>query len=162
MPPLTDTLIAHYHEVVDFLSLRTGSRDAAQDCAQDTYLKLARAQPEAAVGNFKSYVFRVAANIATDWHRQRGRERSLLAGYERNRIATDAPDTAELVALRQTIARLEGVILAQPRRTREIFLLHKFDGLSYREIARRFELSVSAVEKHMMRVLLACRTVMQE
>ena len=41
MSSLTDVFLRHYREVLGFLSLRTGSRDVAQDCAQDTWIKLA-------------------------------------------------------------------------------------------------------------------------
>ena len=41
---LAETVVAHYRELVDFLSRRTGSRDAAQDCAQETWVKLARSR----------------------------------------------------------------------------------------------------------------------
>jgi len=47
-------------------------------------------------------------------------------------------------------------LLAQPRRSLDVFVLHRHDGLTYRAIAERFAISVSAVEKHMMRILLAC------
>ncbi|WZB73105.1 sigma factor-like helix-turn-helix DNA-binding protein [Achromobacter xylosoxidans] len=34
--------------------------------------------------------------------------------------------------------------------------MHRHDGLTYRAIAERYAITVSAVEKHMMRILLAC------
>lgn len=37
-----------------------------------------------------------------------------------------------------------------PPRTRAVFLLHRFDGFKYREIAKRLGISSSSVEKHMM------------
>lgn len=37
-----------------------------------------------------------------------------------------------------------------PERTRTVFLLHRYEGLKYREIADRFGISVSSVEKHMI------------
>jgi RNA polymerase sigma-70 factor (ECF subfamily) len=38
-----------------------------------------------------------------------------------------------------------------PARTRDVFVLRRLEGLPYNEIAKRLGLSVSAVEKHMLR-----------
>ncbi|WP_459668682.1 sigma factor-like helix-turn-helix DNA-binding protein [Achromobacter xylosoxidans] len=37
-----------------------------------------------------------------------------------------------------------------------MFVLHRHEWLTYRAIAERLAIAVSAVEKHMMRILLAC------
>ena len=158
--PLAQTLIVHYKEVVDFLSLRTGCRDVARDCAQDAWLRLSGARPASAPVNLKAYVFRVAANIAMDWHRQRRREESALAQYGTLHGDASAPDTFDTVAAAATLRRLEQALLAQPVRSIEVFVAHKLDGHSYAETARLLGISVSAVEKHMMRILLACQAVL--
>lgn len=157
---LPQTLVAHYSEIVDFLSLRTGSRETARDCAQDTWLRLNTTRPSLPPANFKAYVFRVAANIAMDWHRQRRREEAALEQYGALHGDAAAPDTFDTVAAADTIRRLEQALLAQPTRSIEVFVAHKLDGLSYAETAHLLGISVSAVEKHMMRVLLACQTVL--
>ncbi|OZI44622.1 RNA polymerase subunit sigma-70 [Bordetella genomosp. 5] len=161
MPVLTDAFLHHYRELLSFLSLRTGSRDTAQDCAQDTWIKLSesgdRAQPE----NQRAYVFRVAANIATDWHRRLARERQANERYASGLTGQTEADTLDVAAARQTLRRLQAVLLAQPARSLEIFVLHRHEGLTYRAIAEHCRVSVSAVEKHMMRVLLACDAALQ-
>ncbi|MNR14713.1 RNA polymerase sigma factor [compost metagenome] len=65
-------------------------------------------------------------------------------------------DTLDVAAANQTLRRLETALLAPPRRSLDVFVLHRHEGLTYRAIAERFAISVSAVEKHMMRILLAC------
>ena len=45
-----------------------------------------------------------------------------------------------------------------PERTRHIFLLNRIHGKSYSEIASLLDISSSAVEKHMMRALQACKS----
>lgn len=157
---LSQILVAHYPEIVDFLSLRTGSRDTARDCAQDAWLRLSAARPATPPANLKAYVFRVAANIAMDWHRQRRREEAALGQYGALYGDATAPDTFDTVAAADTIRRLEQALLAQPSRSIEVFVAHKLDGLSHAETARLLGISVSAVEKHMMRILLACQAVL--
>ncbi|QKH38113.1 sigma-70 family RNA polymerase sigma factor [Achromobacter pestifer] len=156
MSTLTDVFLRHYREVLGFLSLRTGSRDVAQDCAQDTWIKLAEFKDRTRPDNDRAYVFRVAANIATDWHRRRSRELTATADYAASHPSLYEPDTLDVAAARQMLCRLETALLAQPRRSLDVFVLHRHEGLSYRAIAERFAISISAVEKHMMRILLAC------
>lgn len=156
MSSLTDVFLRHYREVLGFLSMRTGSRDEAQDCAQDTWIKLAEFKDRTRPDNDRAYVFRVAANIATDWHRRRSRELSATADYAAALPAAHEADTLDVAAARSGWRRLETVLLAQPRRSLDVFVLHRHEGLTYRAIAERYAISVSAVEKHMMRILLAC------
>nr|WP_315845590.1 RNA polymerase sigma factor [uncultured Achromobacter sp.] len=156
MSTLSDVFLRHYRELLGFLSMRTGSRDVAQDCAQDTWIKLAEFNDRTRPDNDRAYVFRVAANIATDWHRRRTRELSATADYAAALPVAHAADTFDVASAHQTLRRLESALLAQPRRSLDVFVLHRHEGLTYRDIAERFAISVSAVEKHMMRILLAC------
>ncbi|CAB3628812.1 MAG: RNA polymerase sigma factor [Achromobacter pulmonis] len=156
MSSLTNVFLRHYREVLGFLSLRTGSRDVAQDCAQDTWIKLAEFRDKTLPDNERAYVFRVAANIATDWHRRRGREITALADYAAAQPPAFEADTLDVASANQLLHRLEAALLRQPRRSLDVFVLHRHEGLTYRAIAERLAISVSAVEKHMMRILLAC------
>lgn len=161
---LADAVVAHYRELVDFLSRRTGSRESAQDCAQETWIRLAAARTlKAPVDNLRAYVFQVAANLAIDFQRHHAAEQRKQALYAQSRLPDAAvPDTMDVAALRQTIARLEAAIMRQPLRTRQIFLMHKIDGDSYADIAGALSVSVKTVEKHMTRILLACRQAMAD
>ncbi len=89
-------------------------------------------------------------------HRRRGRELTLAADYAAAQPPAFEADTLEVASANQLLRRLETALLRQPRRSLDVFVLHRHEGLTYRAIAERFAISVSAVEKHMMRILLAC------
>ncbi|MGH8817012.1 MAG: sigma factor, partial [Achromobacter pestifer] len=55
MSTLTDVFLRHYRELLGFLSMRTGSRDVAQDCAQDTWIKLAEFNDRTRPDNDRAY-----------------------------------------------------------------------------------------------------------
>ena len=59
----------------------------------------------------------------------------------------DAEDVALLEA-RDMLRRIEAAIGELPDRTREIFMAHRFEDLTYPEIARSMGISVKTVEKH--------------
>jgi RNA polymerase sigma factor (sigma-70 family) len=51
--------------------------------------------------------------------------------------------------------RLERAMRKVPRATREVFLAHRLDDMSYSEIAERTGQSVRDVERHMTRAIIA-------
>jgi RNA polymerase sigma-70 factor (ECF subfamily) len=55
------------------------------------------------------------------------------------------------------IRRVEQAIARLPKRTREVFMMHRFDDLGYDRIAHRLGISEKAVEREMVRALLAIR-----
>ena len=57
------------------------------------------------------------------------------------------------MAGRQRLALLTRALSDLPDKTSAIFRLHKFEGLSYAEVAARLGISRSSVEKHMMDAL---------
>jgi hypothetical protein len=54
----------------------------------------------------------------------------------------------------ERLKRLEQAIAKLPRGTREIFLAHRIDALSYEQIAKRTGLPVRDVERHMAKAIL--------
>lgn len=66
-----------------------------------------------------------------------------------------AGDPHAALEARDHLRRIEAAIPSLPERTREIFLAHRFEGLTYAEIAERLEVSVKTVEKHISLALRA-------
>jgi RNA polymerase sigma-70 factor (ECF subfamily) len=55
----------------------------------------------------------------------------------------------------EVLRRLERAMRTVPRRTREVFLAHRLNDMSYAEIGQRTGLSVREVERHMVRAIIA-------
>jgi RNA polymerase sigma-70 factor (ECF subfamily) len=110
----------------------TGNASDAEDVLQTVFLRLAR-QPESALANPRSYLYRAAVNCALDLLRSRQAARSRpLEGADRDGarpVEKDAAEAAELRrALRQALARLSP-------RLAEVFVLRFVEGYDNREIA---------------------------
>lgn len=60
------------------------------------------------------------------------------------------------------IARIEWAIACLPKRTRDVFLMHRFDDLGYDRIAHRLGISEKAVEREMVRALCAIRKARED
>ena len=156
--PLAAALAKHYEEIKAFIRRKVGCADLAADVAQDAWVKLATATPAQPVDNPRAYLYRVASNMAVDSLRQtQSAQRRLSPDPIPETLAGDEPAADDAVLQRQRLALLRAAVNELPPRCREVFLLHRFAGLSHADIAARLGITVSMVEKHMRRALAHCR-----
>ena len=77
-------------------------------------------------------------------------------------VLIDATPTAEAMVLaRERVARLSVCLERLSEKTRDIFLSHRVDGMSYQQIAQRHQLSTSTVEKHIAKATLQVTSWME-
>lgn len=129
--------------LVAFLRRRFG-REQAEDLAQETFIRASGVHVE--LRNPRAFLAKIALNAARDVARREA-VRPVFAAEDLN--ASVGPGQAESLLLKQ-------VILAMPAREREVFLLSRFAGLTYAEIAHRCGVSVKSVEARMNRALAVC------
>ena len=142
------------------VSRRVGCRATAADLVQDLFLRFWR-RPLVQVEELSTYLLRSAGNIAIDHLRNEGVRGRLDQHWQCEPDAHGSEPQAALEAgndLRQVEAALRGL----PERTRHIFLLNRIHGRTYADIAKVMGVSQSAVEKHMMRALEACKASLRE
>ncbi|MDZ3995486.1 RNA polymerase sigma factor [Pseudomonas sp. Teo4] len=143
------------------VSRRIGCRATAADLVQELFLRFWR-RPEVKVEALDTYLLRCAGNLAIDHLRSEGsRERVAEASLPLDeQTSAQAPEQA--LEVEHDLQRIEAALRALPERTRQIFLLNRIHGCKYGEIAKAMQLSQSAVEKHMMRALEACKASVAE
>ncbi len=148
-------LVQHWErEVRAFLIHMLGSVEEAEDLTQDTFIKVFnQAGRYHGEGKFKSWLFRIAGNLA----RSRLRRRKILSWVSFNPDFHDRPDSQRNPAqdLEQNEQRrLVHQALAQlPHRQREALVLFRFQGLKYGEIAESMAITVPAVESLIQRAM---------
>ena len=154
---ILDSFAASYAELLRYLSRRFGSNVEADDVLQDTFLRIHSIAPETDIKNPRSYLFRMADNLATDHIRARqSLERRFLTGDDAD-STDERPSPERIVDYRQRLGRLEQAVAELPPRQRQVFLMHKFDGMSHSEIADELGITKSAVEKLIMKALAHLR-----
>lgn len=145
--------------LVRFLYRRMPNREDAEDVAQESFMRLARYRETQPDESWKPLLYRIASNTAIDWQRQA--QATAAAQHapleEVCDLASDAPALDARVEHMQELARIRELILGLPPRCREVYLLQRFEEMSYTQIARHLDISVKAVEKHMTRALVALR-----
>ncbi|WP_437882271.1 RNA polymerase sigma factor [Pseudomonas sp. LRF_L74] len=131
-------------------------RSTAADLMQELFIRFWRRR-DIQVDDLGPYMMRSARNLAVDHLRSQGsRQRSEAALLPEQWLGE--PSTPEAGAQGSSELRLvEAALRDLPERTRQIFLLNRVHGQTYGEIADAMDISASAVEKHMMRALDACK-----
>ncbi|PYE86501.1 sigma-70 family RNA polymerase sigma factor [Phyllobacterium leguminum] len=160
--PLLHMLTLHYADLVRHLTRKLGSAASARDVVQDTYLRLQHLPAETPVHSPRAYIFRVANNIAVDHLRSEASRARYFTSALAPDQALDEPPADSVIDYRQRLEILEKAVAELPDRCREVFLMHKFDGLSHMEIAGELGISRSMVEKHIMKALSHCRDRMAD
>lgn len=150
--------IARYREPLIRYFLRRGAPEAtAEDLAQDCFTRLFGLQSRDHIENIEAYLFQTASTVLADYveyvqKRQANKHVAFdLSFFET--AATEAPGQDRVLEAKEAISRLKVVLAELKPRTREIFLLNRLDGLSYTQIAVRYGMSNSGVEKQMMEAL---------
>lgn len=157
MTTFRDSLFAafadHQDSLKRFLMRRLGNAALAEDLTQETWLRAATAAT-VAVDNPKSYLFRVAANLAND-HLRRARHGLEVQGQEdlTSLYADQRPSPERQAADRSELQHLLRAVDALSPRAREVFILAKVHELSHAEIAARLGISRNTVMVHMATAL---------
>lgn len=154
---MTQLLAESYKDLVRHVARRFGGLSDAEDVIQDTYFRLQKIPPETDIRNPRSYLFRIADNVAVDHLRSRQARNGRLTVEVPLELPSDEASIERTVDYRQRLKALERAVAELPPRQREVFLMHKFDGLSHSEIAVELGITRSAVEKLIMKSLASLR-----
>jgi len=153
-PPLTQAFLEHEQDLFRFLTRRLKCTFTARELTHDIFLKIKGQDATVDVRNGKAYLFRMAANLATDHMRVEHRRGEILA--EAHTLLWDRVerrDPERLLIARQEIARLEHALTELPPLSRKIFHLNRFGLQTQRAIAKELGVSIATVEAHIRKVL---------
>lgn len=129
----------------------SGRPQDANDYLNDAYVKMSEYEGQP-VRNFEAFMVRIAVNLARDEHRRN--RRHISADEDLTAIADAGPLPDEIVDARQQLKAVRAALSKLHPRTRQILLMHRVEGLRYRDIAERIGISESAVEKHVAKAAL--------
>ena len=132
----------------------------ADDLVQEAWVRLACYEREQPVDKPEAFLMRAALNLSIDTHRARVTRGEEVLLDEVVLVDTSPGVEATLLG-RERVARLSVCLRRLTDKTREIFLSHRVDGLTYQEIAQRHELSISTVEKHVAKATLQVTSWME-
>lgn len=147
-------LAARYREpLIRWFARRGVPDDSVEDLAHEVFARLAQGRMKG-VANPDAYLFTTASSVMIDRSRRdRVRCRDQHDSIEGVEIRSDAPSPARVFEGKETLTRLSAILDELPERTREIFLLSRLDRLTNTQLAARYGITVSSIEKHMTKAL---------
>jgi RNA polymerase sigma-70 factor (ECF subfamily) len=148
-----DALATHLPGLRRYFSKRV-PRGEIDDLVQEVLLRMQAHHVGPAIEHLDRYLFTVAASVLTDQARRRlVRHESVHESYEERHEPIEDRTPERVLLDREALDLVVAAIADLPARTRDVFVLHRFDEMSGNAIAAHLGLSISAVEKHMMRAL---------
>lgn len=138
-----------------FFRRRTRCEETAADMVQETFLRLANSPTGRRLDNPLPYLQRIARNLLFDRNRSaETRLRGLHVEYDDGGDAPVAPAQGLLIEAEDLLKRYEVALASMTPKTRDVFVLHRIEDLTYRQIARQLGITIGTVEYHMARALV--------
>lgn len=158
---IADLMHKHRRELLGFLSQRISCTEAAQDIFQETFIRYAGYGGKDRVENPRAFIFRIAANLATDYlrshSRHSGRDIETSADDETEGGEQSALSVERTVMSQQQLEQLIAALDELSPKCREVFVLLKLKHCSYAEVEQRLSISQTMIFKYLTQALRHCR-----
>lgn len=155
--------------LVGFLYRMARSHAVAEELAQEVFLRVYRSRNSYRVdAKFTTWMYRIATNLAVNYARDTRRRRGEVSLDEPSGggmafEVADGEPTAEQDLLRRERRRaIRSQVEALPERQRLAVVMHKYQGLDYRQIAQVLKLSESATKSLLFRAYETLRESLKE
>ena len=135
------------------------------DVAQETFLKAFASEIKTEVRSPKSFLFKVAKNIALN---EIAKKSNSTTDFIEDTIGTETlldtrcASTEDVIDSRRKLLVFSKAVASLPPKCRQAFLMRKMDGLRVKDVAKALDISVSGVEKHIALGLLKCSQYFRE
>jgi RNA polymerase sigma-70 factor (ECF subfamily) len=147
--------------IVSFMYRSVGNSHVAEELAQEVFLRVYKSrQTYTADAKFTTWLYRIATNLAMNYARDTKQERAGKVSIdepiddesERTLDVADNLMTAEeAMVRRERLAAIKQCVLDLPERQRMAVLMHKYQEMDYKQIAKALDLSESATKSLLFR-----------
>jgi len=144
-----ETLVRRYERPLYAYACRvTGSREAAQDVFQETFIRIYRKRTSFRLGaRFRPWVYQICLNLCRDHLRKRKRrpEQEL----PETPVVDPGPSPHDQAARKLLERKVREAVEELPEKHREVFMLAHYEQLSYPEVAAVLGLPLGTVKSRM-------------
>jgi RNA polymerase sigma-70 factor, ECF subfamily len=163
-----DYLIQKYRKpIIHFMYRMVHNQAVAEELAQEVFLRVYRSRETyRAEARFSTWLYRIATNLGVNYVRDNRHERNASTVYldETDSETGTTPDVADGTPnIESNLLRNERLnairqhVLALPERQRMAVLMHKYEGLDYKQIGEVLKLSESATKSLLFRAYQTLR-----
>jgi RNA polymerase sigma-70 factor, ECF subfamily len=166
-------LVQKYHRaMIHFLFRMVRNQAVAEELAQEVFLRVYRSRESyRAEAKFTTWLYRIATNLAVNHARDTKHERSAQTIYldapdeetgTTPDVADDEPSVEQNLMRDERMAAIRKHVMALPERQRMAVLMHKYQGMDYRQIGEVLKLSESATKSLLFRAYQTLRDKLKE
>lgn len=146
-----------------FVARQLTRAEAVEDAVQETFLRALRYRQCSDFGEVRALLFRIADSVVADQYRHaHARQADRHCSLENVEIVSPLAGPDRVLSDRQSLDCVKEAIRQLPPRCRQVFLLHRFENMSYHDIARRLGISERTVENQIAHALAVCRRALGE
>jgi RNA polymerase sigma-70 factor (ECF subfamily) len=168
-----DYLIQKYRKpIINFMYRMVHNQAVAEELAQEVFLRVYRSRETyRAEARFSTWLYRIATNLGVNHARDTRHERAASTIYldEPDSETGTTPDVADTtpgaeaaMLRRERLNAIRNHVLALPERQRTAVLMHKYEGMDYKQIGDVLKLSESATKSLLFRAYQTLREKLKE
>ena len=166
-------LVGKYHrQIIHFLFRMVRNQAVAEELAQEVFLRVYRSRESyRAEAKFNTWLYRIATNLAVNYARDTRHERTAQTLYldapdeatgTTPDVADDEPTVEQRLLREERMAAIRTHVMALPERQRMAVLMHKYQGMDYRQIGEVLRLSESATKSLLFRAYQTLRDKLKD
>lgn len=160
---------AYYQKSYLYVKSYVHDEMAAEDIVSDALVKLWERMKKETVDPVRPFLFSILKNTTLDYlkHQTIKRdvhgtiEKALTRELEIRRTSLESSDPNEIFS-KEIQQIIQTTIRSLPKKTREIFLLSRFENKSHKEIAELFDISQKGVEYHISQSIKELRLALND
>lgn len=141
-----------------YIQRRLGCPEATADLVQDTYLRLLAKTTLPSMQDSRRYLTHIAKGLVIDLYRKRNVETAYLELIANDPIALSESAESQLLMI-EALTEIDNLLQQLPEKVRQALLMRQLENMSYKQIAKQLNVSVSSVEKYIARALQSCLMV---
>ena len=162
----------HHRAMIHFLYRMVRNQAVAEELAQEVFLRVYRARDSyRAEARFTTWLYRIATNLAVNHARDTKHERSAQTIYldapdeetgTTPDVADDEPNVEQRLMTNERMDAIRSHVMALPERQRTAVLMHKYQGMDYRQIGEVLKLGESATKSLLFRAYQTLRDKLKD
>lgn len=163
-----DVLLAKYRKpIVHFMYRMVHNQAIGEELAQEVFLRVYKSRETyRAEAKFSTWLYRIATNLGVNYARDNRHERSASTVYldEMDAETGTTPDVADMtptaeadLVRRERMQAIRKHVMALPDRQKMAVLMHKYEGMDYKQIGDILKLSESATKSLLFRAYQTLR-----
>jgi len=154
----------HRDNLLRYAGTIVGDPIQAEDVVQEAFLRFGASSDGRLLERPAQFLYRIVRNLAIDGRRRQNRDRVHLGTADDaaiDQVPEGRPSPEDHVVAKSELRVVEAALAELPERTRIALEMHRFGGMTYKEIAARLGISVGLAHSLVVDAIEHCRERLQ-